>query len=155
MRNEDGSDGHPVAQRGKSTMAAIHPENDNRPSQVTKRLSDGDKKEIACSASSRLTLLPTRYPWSLIWSCGQFFLLFAPFLPLFFSLHFCSCFWPDHILSNLLNIRLPMIHTCQGKSILLMFYFNLLLVHSSFSACPNKATTGRYIRVFQKNTFSK
>ena len=27
---EDGFDGHPVAQREKSTMAAIHPQNDNR-----------------------------------------------------------------------------------------------------------------------------
>ena len=28
--DEDGFDGHPVPQREKSTMAAIHPQNDNR-----------------------------------------------------------------------------------------------------------------------------
>ena len=57
--DEDGSltVSKPVAWRDKSTMAAIHPPNDNRADKlVTKRLSDADKKEIARSASSRLTL---------------------------------------------------------------------------------------------------
>ena len=68
--------------------------NDNRRDgeQVTKRLSDGDKKEIACSASSRLTL-PRYLACSLIRSCGQFLVLSPLFAALFLIALPCPFFY--------------------------------------------------------------
>ena len=122
----------PVAWRGKSTMAAIHPPNDNRADKlVTKRLSDADKKEIARSASSRLTL--PRYPWSLIRSCGRFLLVLCP---LFVALFLIAPLWAFFDLTTLCPICLisgSMLHICQGTSILLslvLFSFHLTFCSS-------------------------
>ena len=63
---------------------------------------------------------------------------------LFVAVFCLTAFCPICLISG------SMMYIWQGKSILLMFSFNLLLVHSSSSACSNKATTDLYHRMVEK-----